>query len=404
MSVCHPLYKELFQFVLDLLPKLPHPARKRLVWLVFGIVITKSIVLNRIAAEQAAFGGGSVDVESHERRLRRIENDPHLTWRETYAPAVRRVVKWRHAKPPLILIDESGHSDVFRTLVAALWYRGRAIPLTWVSWPAQVPLTVSYWHYVDMLLAMLAEIVPQGLRVMVIGDRAFGNPAFTDRVAARGWDWLVRIQRQTCFRDCQGRRWPVSQILPQRGRWKGRGQVFKKQGWREASLVAFWDHRHREPLFVASSLPPSWELIRLYLQRGAIECLFRDWKSMGWQLETSQVTDLAHWSVLLVGLAWATLLTLCLGAQQAEGWLSQPARPRRTLPRAGKRSLFQLGLERTRARLYRTVEEPVRWELSEFEAPNWSQQIRNYHGRAYVFAHTQGCARSVVKVTRTPLQ
>jgi len=382
----HRFYREFFEFVLTLLPDLPHTARKRLVCLVFGILLAKSVVLSRIAAEQSAFCGGSIAVESHERRLRRIENDPRLRWRETYAPAVRRIVKWRRARLLVILIDESGHSDVIRTLVAALWYRGRAIPLAWVSWPAQVPLAGSYWDQVDALLAMLEEIIPPDLKVVVIADRAFGNPTFTDRVEKRGWDWLVRIQRQTCFRDRQGRRWHASQILPRRGRWKGRGQMFKKQGWREASLVAFWDHRHREPLFIASSLPPRWELIWLYLCRGAIECLFRDWKSLGWQWERSQVTDLDHWAVLLVGLAWATLVTLCLGDQAAQQLLSSPARPRRTLPRVGKRSLFQLGLERLQARLYGTVDEPVCWTLGAFAAPNWSQQVRNYHGRAYVFA------------------
>jgi len=275
---------------------------------------------------------------------------------------------------------------VIRTLVAALWYRGQAIPLAWVLWPAQVPLAGSYWDQVDALLAMLEEIIPPDLKVVVIADRAFGNPTFTDRVERRGWDWLVRIQRQTCFRDRQGRRWHASQILPRRGHRKGRGQMFKKQGRREASLVAFWDHRHREPLLIASSLPPHWELIGLYLSRGAIECLFRDWKSLGWQWERSQVTDQDHWAVLLVGLAWATLVTLCLGDQAAEQLLSSPARPRRTLPRVGKRSLFQLGLQRLQAGLYGTVDEPLCWTLGAFAAPNWSQQVRNYYGRAYVFA------------------
>jgi len=272
MHLRHQFYRELFEFVLHLLPHLPHTARKRLVCLIFGILLAKSIVLSRMATAQSAFWAGSIDAESHERRLRRIENDLHLRC-ETYALAVRRIVKWRRAKQVLILIDESGHSDVLRTLVAALWYRGRALPLAWVLWPAQTPLTGSYWHYVDTLLDRLAQIVPEGLRVVVIADRAFGNPAFTDRITARGWDWLVRIQRQTCFRDRQGRCLQASQILPRRGRWKGRGQTFKKRGWREASLVAFWEHRYREPLFVVSSLPPSWDLIRLYLCRGARECL-----------------------------------------------------------------------------------------------------------------------------------
>ena len=35
------------------------------------------------------------------------------------------------------IVDESGHSDGVRTLVAVLGDRGRALPLAWVRWPAQ---------------------------------------------------------------------------------------------------------------------------------------------------------------------------------------------------------------------------------------------------------------------------
>ncbi len=394
MRLSHSFCRELFEFVWGLLPDLPHPARKRLVWLVLGILLAKSLVLSRIAAAQAGFCGGSVAEESHERRLRRIENDPQLTWQQTYAPAVRRVVQWRCSRRLLLLIDESGHTDNIRVLMVSLWYRGRAVPLAWVEWRAQQPLEVSYWQQVDTLLAMVAQIAPPDLPVVVIGDRAFGNPAFTDRVAAHGWDWLVRLQGQTCFRDRQGRRWQASQVISQPGRrWKARGELFKKQGWRPASLVAFWGHHHREPLLLASSLPPTWELVELYLRRGAIECLFRDWKSMGWQWESSQVKDLTHWPVLLVGLAWATLVALCLGDQVADEALARPTRPRRTPPWLAKRSLFTLGCQRLQARLYGTLHEPVRWKLAEFEAPNWSQQVYNYHARAYVFALPNASSR-----------
>lgn len=400
MRFSHPLCRELFTFVLDLFPTLPHPLRKRLVWWILGILLSRSIVLSQIASAQAGFCGSSITEESHERHLRRIVDDQRITWKDTYAPAVRRMLQWKRARRLLLLFDESGHTDRYRVLMAAIWYRGRAIPLTWVVWPAQQSLAVSYWQLVDTLLDQVAQIVPSDLQVVAIGDRAFGNPTFTDRVAAHGWDWLVRVQGQTCFRDCQGRHWQASQILPQPGRrWKGRGDVFKKQGWRPASLVAFWDDHHREPLLLVSSLPPRWELIRLYLRRDAIECLFRDWKSHGWQWESSQVNDPAHWSVLLVGLAWATLVVLCLGDQAAEEALTEPAHVRQRVPRLAKRSLFSLGCERLQARLWRTLETPIRWSLGEFDAPTWCQQVYNHHARAYVFAQPKVCPTSVVKVS-----
>ena len=51
---------------------------------------------------------------------------------------VRRVLQRVRPDQRVWLIGgASGRSDVVRTLVAALWYRGRALPLAWVRWPAQ---------------------------------------------------------------------------------------------------------------------------------------------------------------------------------------------------------------------------------------------------------------------------
>lgn len=204
MPTAHPFCRELARGVKSILADLPATTRKRVLFLVIGILLARSVVLRRIACEQHSFCGGSTLAASHERRLRRIMNDPLVTWEQVYRPTVKRVVKWQQAKRLMVLIDESGHSEHFRVLMASVWYRNRAVPLAWVSWPAQRPISVSYWDYVEALLAKVALLLPKGPQIVVLADRAFGHPTFTDRVAARGWAWLVRVQQQTCFRDARG--------------------------------------------------------------------------------------------------------------------------------------------------------------------------------------------------------
>jgi len=386
----HPLYREVGTIVQPCLSHLPAPTRTRVVFFLFGILLAGTIVLRVIATRQARRGGGSTSAASHERRLRRVLNDPGISWQQVYQPTVKQVLHWQRAKRLLILIDESGHTDRFRVLEVAVWYRGRAIPLAWVSWPAQTKLDRSYWDYTDEVLDMLQTLLPDGVPIVIIGDRAFGNPAFLDRVAQRGWDWLVRIQHQTCFRDAQGGCWAMNQVLQQRGqRWKGRGWLFKKAGWRAASAVASWGQRHKEPLLLASSLPAQWDVIALYRKRSAIEALFRDRKSAGWDWEASQVRDLAHHERVLVGMALATLLVLCLGNQQANDLLAQPARPRRTRPWHAKDSLFRLGLDTLDARLWQTDQTPIVWSLDQFDDPGWQDAYTQRQTDAYVFAQVR---------------
>lgn len=362
---------------------LPMRTRQRLLFFIVGLLLTGSLVLRRIATTQAYLTPQTTCAASHERRLRRVLNDPLLTWERSYARVLRRLLERHQPRQWLVLLDESGHTDRLRVLTAALWYRGRAIPLAWVCWQAQTVQSTCYWTRCTLVLDLVAQVLPQSAAVVVVADRAFGCPVFTDPVAARGWDWLVRVQGQTRLRDQQGRIVPLRSLVSQTGqRWKGRGELFKDAGWRRASALALWGRKHREPLLLASSLPLSWELVALYKKRAAIEALFRDWKSSGWQWEASQVRERAHQERLVLMLAFATLLTLLLGTAAAAGESKQVLRDSRRRSWSGRQSLFQLGREAFWQRLWQNDRRAIRWELAEMEGPNWSAQSQAHHAPA----------------------
>jgi hypothetical protein len=356
---------------------LPVRAQRRLVFFVIGVLLAGSIALRRVATTHTNISLGATKAASHERRLRRILNDPHLGQAAPmYGRVLRRVLRRLPAKQRVwLIVDESGHSDVVRALVAALWYRGRALPLCWLSWPAQTPVGEHYWRDCQLLLQQAADLLPAGQPVTVLADRAFGCPAFFDLVVQHGWQYLLRVQEQTRLRQHDGSQQALSQLLRTPGSyWSGTGWAFKKQGWREVQVVAYWRVGCKKPLLLVSNLAASKELVRQYRRRAAIEALFRDWKSSGWQWEASQVRDVEHQAVLILVLALATLLTLCLGEELAEEVLSQPPQQGNRRPWYARDSLFRLGRERLWQRLWRGEETEYCWELTRFAAPNWSQE------------------------------
>lgn len=356
---------------------LPRAARQRLVFFVLGVLLAGSIALRRVATTHANIALGTTTAASHERRLRRTLNDPHLGQAvPMYGRVVRRILR---RLPPTdrlwLIIDESGHSDVVRGLVAALWYRGRAVPLTWLSWPAQTPVGEHYWRDCQALLAQLAALFPAEQPITILADRAFGCPAFCDLVVALGWDDVLRTQRQTRLRLADGREQALTALLSQPGtRWLGSGWAFKKQGWRAVSVVAYWRVGCKDPLLLVSNRAPCWALVREYRRRAAIEALFRDWKRAGWQWEASQVRDPDHQAVLLVVLALATVLTLCLGEEAAAAVLAQPHQQGSRRPWHARDSLFRLGRDRLWQRLWRGEPTAYTWELSHGSPLNWSQE------------------------------
>ena len=242
----------------------------------------------------------------------------------------------------------------------------------------------EYWRRVEQVLARVAAQVPSNLEVIVVADEFFAIPSFVDRLARYGWHWVLRVT--PCgshrFRDHHRRETRlgarVRQQVRQPGqRWKACGEVFKDAGWYAARVVALWTPGTKEPLVLLSDLWPRWEVARTYNRRFWCEPGFRTDKPHGWQWEASQVQGVDHHAVLLLGMAWASLVTLCLGVEAAQRrWAQGEARRSQrgrlgSRPRHARESVFTLGLRQLRAWLYRTWQQPLRWRLPEVDSVSW---------------------------------
>jgi hypothetical protein len=380
---------------------------RRLALLTTGLLAAKSSAVGPMASGLWETGVSEAQVESIERRLRRSLNDRQLTAEACYGPAVRTMIAWpalieRH-RPAILALDESSQEERVHLLRVSLTYWGTAVPLAWAIWPQNVALAAGeYWQRMDTVLDQVAALLPAGLTVIVTADRAFDIAPFVDRIAARGWHWVVRLKVEGAhrFRDYLGREQALKELVhrcvPAPGRrWKARGQLFKGAGWRAASVVATWAPGAKERLVVLTDLPPTWEPLRLYDRRFWIEPGFRTDKAKGWQWEACQVTDLARMARLLVAMAWATLLVVCLGLQEARTRLhtiAHPARPRSATstpapakPQPARHSLFTLGLRLARRWLARTAVPPVRWRLTHLSAPSWNARWRQVQAYLFIF-------------------
>ena len=145
-------------------------------------------------------------------------------------------------------------------------------------------------------------------------------------------------------------------------------------------MVAAWAAGTEAPLVVLTDLPPRWSVLRHYDRRFWTEPGFRHDKRQGGPWEASQVQGVDQHAVLLLGMAWASLVTLCLGVEEARARLAAEAahpvdagrRPGR--PRHARESVFTLGLGQLRAWLYRTWHRALSWRLPEVDSASWSDR------------------------------
>jgi hypothetical protein len=270
--------------------------------------------------------------------------------------------------------------------------------LAWTIWEQNVALEDGqYWAMLDSVLDQVAALLPQGLEVIVLGDRAYENPPFVDRLSAYGYHFALRCKAKGSlrFKGQRGRERPLAELVAQNlpcpgRRFKARGWVYKKAGWRKVSVVGVWEIGQKEPLVVLSDLKPSWEVISFYERRFWIEAGFRNDKSRGFRWEDSQVADIAHQHALLVAMAWANLVALCLGLKEAQERiqaLKQRVERRRRAPKPqpAKESIFTMGLRRAHRWLYGTIKETIVWMLPDIDALNWNCQWYNFQSSLYIF-------------------
>lgn len=360
---------------------------RRLALLVTGIIAAQSAVLHQVAAELLALGLTQANTpESITRRLRRTLSDSQLD-ADCYRPVLGKVIDFQEVIEKdgwvVLALDESSKEDEVHLLRVSLSYHGSSLPLAWTVWAQNEPLDGQYWTKLDMVLEEVATVLPEGLRVIVTADRAFDVPSFIDRIAARGWHWIVRVKTNSSLRflDTSGTEHELRELvrehLPRAGHnWQTSGYLFKDAGWRLANVMGVWEPGQSESLVVISDLSCEWPLVELYDRRYWIEPGFRNDKSKGWKWEDSQVKDLARQERLLLGMAWATLVVLCMGVQTAQQRLAARLRrkSRITKPEHARESLFTLGLRHARQRLYLTVHGTLPWHLPDLAAPTWTSQ------------------------------
>jgi hypothetical protein len=369
------------------------PALRRLSLLITGLIAARSGVLAQIAAELWALEvTGASTVASIERRLRRTLSDERLTPPTCYQAELATMLDWprllQRSRRVVLALDESSCGEAYHLLRLSLQYWGGALPLAWALSEQNVPLPPGdYWAQLDRLLAEVAVLLPPGVDVVVVADRAYDIAPLVERLQARGWHWGIRVKARGArrVRDRRGReralRHLVQRHLPRAGgRWKMRGDLFKNAGWIPTSVVGEWAPGMAEPLVVITDLPPRWTVLALYDRRFWIEAGFRADKSHGWEWEQSQVQGLAHHRRLVLAMAWASLLMLVLGVAEAERRLAivahrPPRGPRRPgRPRHARASLFTLGLQQARRWLYGTAGGPLHWWLPALDAPSWRDQ------------------------------
>lgn len=282
-------------------------------------------------------------------RLRFLERllDAHYVNQEmVYQPLLQEALSHYRAHLWHMAMDRSTISDNIEILAVTLNYHKRSIPLAWEL----IDFGCTSAKEQIRLLDRVFPLIPASQKVVLHGDTEFGSVDMMHAIQGRGWDFILAQPANTYFRLPVGH-WQLLSSLPITPRhpvYLSDVEWTQKHRFAPVNLFAFFDPHQSAPFnprcdyrYCVTTLPITHTLRRLGHRRWGIEPFFRDYKSSGWEIESSALSNPARLERLIVLLSVDYLWSTCLGR-----WLCKTSRRREVDPQPDRHlSLFRIGYD-----------------------------------------------------------
>lgn len=303
------LYTTTLRRMRQLLPKHRITQVRNLALLMTGLVLARSVHLDRISAQLPL----PATIPSLTNRLRRFLSNRRLSITNCYAP-VARVLLARFAQAEIVLIlDTTQLGRHHRLLTVSLAYRGRAFPLRF-----SVHRGKKGHVKVTHAMRLLREIRPwlPHEQVQVLGDSAFGEVPFIEHLSRWRWAYVLRVKgHYSVARD--GRDWHRLidlGLAPGQSRWLGAVHLTKKHNWVGSYVGLHWAEGEDDPWYLVSSLASWPRTLRAYRRRMWTEELYGDLKGHGFDLEATRLGSVLRLERLVLAVSVVYVWLLAFGS------------------------------------------------------------------------------------------
>ena len=305
-----------------------------LAFMMVGIFQSRDVRLGRIAGKVPM----PIKQDSVEQRFRRWLKNPRIDERILYDPIAQGLLfSLRHTRLR-VQIDRTLIGDRHNILKVSLYWRKRAIPLTWTTLPHQGSSGYADWV---ALFDHLATLLPANAQVVLLGDREFGTADMMDLARWQGWDYCLRVKGDQLIWDETAQQWRALRSLITPGETHFlQDVVYTKTNHYRTHFALTFDQTADEPCMVASNRIPSQRTLQDYRKRFGCEPFFSDLKSRGFDMARTQLRHRDRCSRLLLVLALLAVWLIGIGQQLTMSRRAQElVRPSQVC----RFSLFQIG-------------------------------------------------------------
>ena len=183
----------------------------------------------------------------------------------------------------VLMIDQTQASGRHQVLMVGPRVGGRALP---VAWRVRETKGAMGFAVQRELLDQVSRLLPEGLRVVLMGDRFYGSPELIGLCRGLGWDYRLRLKSNLIVIQDGG--WTTTGDRAARGEQSltNVGLTGKNIA---TNIAILQEPGHDEPWIIAMSQAPSTYKALDYGLRWGIEAMFSDFKTRGFGLEDTQI-------------------------------------------------------------------------------------------------------------------
>jgi len=249
--------------------------------------------------------------ESRRKKLQRFLDLPNLTIETIWLPIFLDWLKQRFTRGTVIYIAiDRTRWGFINLMMVSLIINNRGIPI--------------YFELLDHVgnsdletqQSILGRILPllKGYKKVILGDREFCSVDLAKWLQQQEETYFCLRLKRSCYIEVEKEVWMQLQAVglrPGLSLYFQGVKITKTKGFSGANVVCKWKRKYRgwtadEAWFILTNLNDLDEALNAYQKRFGIEEMFRDFKSGGYNLEETKVSDRRLMTlILLITLAYS---------------------------------------------------------------------------------------------------
>ena len=366
-SSSRKIYQQALRAVLSFSVEINRATRRTIADIVTGLILCKSVSIPKIADKMPRT---TAKEESNEQTVSRLFQNDSVNVLAVMKASIKSYLleAQKVGKTVTFIMDQSSIGPDFECLMIAARYGNRAKPVL-CKVIQRKRGGIGFSEQQDLLnkfQTILADY-PK-LKFIVTADRFYGTQNLIKLLQKFGWNFILRV-RKNLWVNYRAETFKSGDILEKYPDGIENARLGSTSI--EVSMITIYDSRADEPWILATSGKPSKAKALLYANRWAIEAMFSDLKTRGFNIEDTKLEDPDRVERMMMCVALA--LDFCIGLANTfkPHWHKFSAAKRKR----SKLSPFNQGLKRFNQLANRMNPVPAFWRYTGALFEPWEDEL-----------------------------